>query len=176
VSTWSGSFGLPGRIDWTLAANVNTTEVIAIRATPAQLAASGQSLLDKVAISTLETASPKSKVVFGGLWQVGPWDIDLRGTQYGQTSRYSDPGDGNYYLDKAGAKLIVDLVVGYDLTDAVTLKLGANNLFDVHPDKVDPAGLAASAAAGNPAVEIYPAFSPFGINGGFYYARIGYRF
>ena len=41
---------------------------------------------------------------------------------------------------------------------------------------MNAAGLAASAAAGNPAVEVYPAFSPFGINGGFYYARVGYRF
>jgi iron complex outermembrane recepter protein len=176
VATWSGSLGLPGRIDWTLAANYNETQVVGVHATPPQLAASGQALLDKVAISTLETASPKAKVVLGGLWQVGRWDLDLRGTQYGQTSRYADPGDGNYYLDKAGSKLIIDLVLGFDVTDAVSLKLGANNLFDVHPDQVDPAGLAASAAAGNPAIEIYPAFSPFGINGGFYYARMGYRF
>ncbi|MBP7704707.1 MAG: TonB-dependent receptor [Caulobacter sp.] len=176
VVTWSGSFGLPGRIDWTLAANYNTTKVIGVRATPAQLTASGQSLFDKVALSTLETASPKMKVVLGGFWQNGPWSIDLGGTWYGQTSRWSDPGDGNYYLDKAGEKLITDLVVSYRFTEQVTLKLGANNLFDVHPDKVDPDGLAASAAAGNPAVEIYPAFSPFGINGGFYYARVGYRF
>ena len=41
---------------------------------------------------------------------------------------------------------------------------------------MNAAGLAASAAAGNPAVEVYPAFSPVGINGGFYYARVGYRF
>jgi len=176
VVTWSHSFGLPGRIDWTLAANYNETRVTGVRDTPAQLAASGQRLFDKVALSTLETASPKMKVVAGGLWQVGPWSIDLRETWYGQTSRFSDPGDGNYYLDKAGSKLITDLVVGYQLTDAVSLKLGANNLFDVRPDKVNAAGLAASAAAGNPAVELYPSFSPFGINGGFYYARIGYKF
>lgn len=176
VVTWSNSFGAPGRIDWTLAANLNQTRVTGVRATPAQIAASGQSLFDKVALSTLETASPKAKVSLGGLWRAGRWSVDLRGTWYGQTSRWSDPGDGNYYLDKAGSKVITDLVVEYDITDKASLKLGANNLFDVHPDKVNAAGLAASAAAGNPAVEIYPAFSPFGINGGFYYARVGYRF
>ena len=176
VVTWSNSYGAPGRIDWTVAANYNQTKVTGVRATPPKLAASGQSLFDKVALSTLETASPKMKVVAGALWQAGGWSVDLRETWYGQTSRFSDPGDGRYYLDKAGAKLITDLVVGYDLTKQVSLKLGANNLFDVHPNRVSAAGLAASAAAGNPAVEVYPAFSPFGINGGFYYARVGYRF
>ncbi|MES2723540.1 MAG: TonB-dependent receptor, partial [Pseudomonadota bacterium] len=176
VVTWSNSLGAPGRIDWTLAANYNETKVTGVRAAPAQLAASGQSLFDKVALSTLATASPKTKLVAGALWQAGRWSVDLRETWYGQTSRYSDPGDGRYYLDKAGAKLITDLAVGYRVTDQVTLTLGANNLFDVHPDRVNAAGLAASAAAGNPAVEVYPAFSPFGINGGFYYAKVGYRF
>ncbi|WP_310539508.1 TonB-dependent receptor [Phenylobacterium sp.] len=176
VVTWSNSLGAPGRIDWTLAANYNETKVTGVRAAPAQLSASGQSLFDKVALSTLATASPKTKLVAGALWQAGRWSVDLRETWYGQTSRYSDPGDGRYYLDKAGAKLITDLAVGYRVTDQVTMTLGANNLFDVHPDRVNPAGLAASAAAGNPAVEVYPAFSPFGINGGFYYAKVGYRF
>ncbi|WP_421934901.1 TonB-dependent receptor plug domain-containing protein [Phenylobacterium sp.] len=176
VVTWSNSYGAPGRIDWTVAANYNQTKVTGVRATPAQLAASGQSLFDKVALSTLETASPKTKLVAGALWQAGRWSVDLRETWYGQASRYADPGDGRYYLDKAGAKLITDLVVGYRVTEGVSLTLGANNLFDVRPNRVNAAGLAASAAAGNPAVEVYPAFSPFGINGGFYYAKVGYRF
>lgn len=174
--SWSGSPGLPGRIDWTLTGNVNKTEAIGIRATPAELGASGQSLFDKVALSTLETASPKAKVSLSGLWQLGRFSVDLRGTAYGQSSRYSDPGDGNYYLDKAGAKMITDLAVEYELTRKASLKVGATNLFDVYPERVQPEGLAASAAAGNPAVEIYPAFSPFGINGGFWYARVDYRF
>lgn len=67
-------------------------------------------------------------------------------------------------------------MVAYKLTAQVTLTVGANNLFAIHPDRVNAAGLAASAAAGNPAVEVYPAFSPFGINGGFYYAKVGWRF
>lgn len=79
-------------------------------------------------------------------------------------------------LRQGGSKLIADLTVCYKVTDEVTLTVGANNLFDIHPDRVNPAGLAASAAAGNPAVEVYPAFSPFGINGRFYCAKVGWRF
>jgi iron complex outermembrane receptor protein len=176
VVTWSSRLFDLGNVDWSLAANYNETEVTGVRATPVELSASGQTLFDRVALSTLETASPKVKLVAGALWRSGRWTVDLRETWYGQSSRYSDPGDGNLYLDKAGAKLITDLAVSLQLTGSTTIQVGANNLFDVYPDRVNAAGLAASAAAGNPAVEVYPSFSPFGINGGYYYAKLGYRF
>jgi iron complex outermembrane receptor protein len=165
-----------GVVDWTLAANYNQTRVTRVRATPAALAASGQQLFDKVAISNLETASPQIKTTLAATYTAGPFSLRLRNTLFGQSSRYSDPGDGNYYLDKAGVKLVTDLDVSYRIARNVTVAAGASNLFNVFPDRVDPAGLAASAAAGNPAVEIYPSFSPVGINGGYYFARVNVDF
>jgi len=73
-------------------------------------------------------------------------------------------------------KLVTDLDVSYRIVRNIKVSAGANNLFNVFPDRVNPAGLAASAAAGNPAVEIYPSFSPFGINGGYYFARLSVDF
>jgi iron complex outermembrane receptor protein len=63
------------------------------------------------------------------------------------------------------------------LTKALTLTIGANNLFNKYPDGVNP-GLLAAQRAGldNAAVTIYPSFSPIGINGGYYYARLNYTF
>ena len=100
----------------------------------------------------------------------------MRNTLYGQSSRYADPGDGKYYIDRTGAKIITDLTISYRLARNLVLSLGANNLFNTFPERVDAQGLAASAAAGNPAVEIYPSFSPFGINGGYYFGRINLDF
>ena len=165
-----------GQIDWTLAANYNQTKVTRIRATPAVLADSGQQLFDRVAISTLETASPRVKASLAGNYTAGPLGVNLRNTLFGQSSRFSDPGDGQYYLDQTGVKLITDLDITYRVTPRLTIGVGASNLFDVRPEQVNAAGLAASAAAGNPAVEIYPAFSPFGINGGYYFVRLGLDF
>jgi iron complex outermembrane receptor protein len=163
-------------IDWIFAANYNRTQVTRIRATPLQLAASGQQLFDKVAISTLETASPKAKASLTLRYASGPLTVNFRNSFYGQSSRFADPGDGKYYLDKAGAKAITDFDMSYQLTASLKLSIGANNLFDIKPNKVNANGLAASAAAGNPAVEIYPSFAPFGINGGYYFGRIGIEF
>ncbi len=175
VLTFSSHFDA-GSIDWTVAGNLNETKVTAIRSTPTQLAASGQSLFDLVATSTIETASPKHKLTLGALYKRGGWTVNLRETFYGESSRYQDPGDGHLYLDQAGAKTITDLDIGYRMKSGISVSIGADNLFDVRPNRVSAAALAASAAAGNPAVEVYPAFSPFGINGGFWYARVGYRF
>jgi iron complex outermembrane receptor protein len=163
-------------IDWSLVANYNRTEVTHVRPTPKALVDSGQQLFDKVAISNLETASPELKVTLSQVYSRGPFSLHLGNTLFGQSSRYADPGDGRYYLDKTGVKLVTDLDVSYRIVRNIKVSAGANNLFNVFPDRVNPAGLAASAAAGNPAVEIYPSFSPFGINGGYYFARLSVDF
>lgn len=165
-----------GKISWSLTANYSKTKVTGIRATPAQLAASGQSLFDKVALSTLETASPRYKVILSGVYDRGPWMVALKGSLFGNASGYADPGDGNYYLDQTGAAFIADVDIAYRLTDRLTLGVGANNLFDVRPNRVDADGLRVAALAGSPAVEIYPNFSAFGVNGGYYYARATFAF
>ena len=176
VITAASRLGDAGRIDWTLAANYNTTKVTGIRATPLQLAASGQSLFDQVAISTLETASPKVKVVLDGLFIHGRWSVDLKESLYGQASRYQDPGDGNLYLDREGSKFLTDLEISYRLGGGWTLSAGADNLFNVYPDRVSAAALRASGLAGNPAIEIYPAFSAIGINGGYWFGKVRFQF
>jgi iron complex outermembrane receptor protein len=168
--------GHAGRIDWSLAANYSKTKVTSIRATPAELAASGQSLFDEVALSTLETASPDYKIILAGVYTKGPWTVALKESLFGNASRYADPGDGTYYLDRTGTAFITDIDISHRLTKSLTLSIGANNLFDIRPDRVNEAGLRVAALAGSPAVEIYPNFSAFGVNGGYYYARATFAF
>jgi iron complex outermembrane receptor protein len=176
VLNFATGLGDAGRIDWSLAANYSRTKVTAIRATPAELAASGQSLFDKVALSTLETASPRYKIILAGVYTSGPWTVALKESLYGNASRYADPGDGNYYLDRTGTAFITDLDVSRGFGDALTLSIGSNNLLDIRPKRVNEAGLRVAALAGSPAVEVYPNFSAFGINGGYYYARATFAF
>jgi iron complex outermembrane receptor protein len=57
------------------------------------------------------------------------------------------------------------------------VSVGANNLFNQYPDHINASLLAEQRAnLDNTAVNVYPAFSPFGINGGYYYARVGLKF
>ncbi len=177
VLTYASDYGDFGAVDWSLAANYNTTKVKKVDAPPAQIAASGQQYLDRAAVSLLEAASPKYKLTFGGLYRNGAWTINLRETLYGESSAYVDGGSNNNYVRNViGEKVITDLDLSYQVTEAVRVSLGADNLFDVRPDKVNPVTFAASLAAGGNGVAVTNSFSPFGINGGYYYARATYSF
>ena len=64
-----------------------------------------------------------------------------------------------------GNKMITDLEVGYDLGMA-TISCGANNLFDVMPEK------GAQPGSGNNGAFVYDGLSPFGMNGKFVYTKL----
>ena len=84
---------------------------------------------------------------------------------------------GTYYKTTIATKAITDLELANHLTKALTLSIGANNLFNQYPTGVSPQLLAAQRAAGdNAAVTVLPSFSPFGINGAYYYAKMNYVF
>ena len=90
-----------------------------------------------------------------------------------------------------GAKYITDLSLGLQLRRNTQFVLGADNVFNVFPDRnSDPGDLAAVAPtaaeprgfagnySGNSNFNIfrYNGISPFGFNGRFVYARVNVRF
>nr|WP_281379360.1 TonB-dependent receptor [Novosphingobium sediminicola] len=100
-----------------------------------------------------------------GDWSFSRLHTLLRLTRYGQYTESSNVASGDRTF---GAKVITDLEASYDLSRRVSLAVGANNLFDVYPDKN---GIVASDGSG-----LYGNFAPFGLSGGFYYARLGVKF
>ena len=181
-----------GHIDYTLGGSFNYTVVTkAISGTPQM---GGQPLFDAQAITALESQSPRITVNMGAHYTVSNYYVDLHEIIYGKSSScdnfdsntsmtpYGTPckaysGGLYYYQDHIGTVGITNLELGTNLTERLTLALGANNLFNRYPNTVNPANTALNAAAfDNAAVEKYPPFSPFGIDGGFYYARLHYKF
>lgn len=149
-----------GVLRYSVGFNYNKTTIQSIKDTPAQLAELGLSLYDRVAQSYLTKALPKTKIVLGIDWQIDQLGINLRGTRYGAVSQFTDnPASDQHYH----AKWIADLDIGYAVTDALTLAIGANNLFDTYPDKSTIPDVIGS--------QLYATNSPFGSYGGFYYAR-----
>jgi len=172
ATTWT-DLGELGKIDWTLGVNVNQTKVTRIAAPPSGL---GNAVLyDRAAIAFLEHASPRYKANLTGVYAKDRWTVSLTNTLYGPAWAYTNV-NGTYFKDRIKSHLVTDLELTYAVTGAVKTSIGANNLFDVYPENLNPAGTAASVAAGNPGVALYPSFSPFGINGGYYYARVTYSF
>jgi iron complex outermembrane receptor protein len=175
VATLNSNYGANGKVDWSLAANYNKVQVIKINQAPVQL--QPQTLLDRTAISDLETASPRVRVNLGALWKSGAWTVNLREALYGKSSELQSSDGATYYETEVKPTGITDLEVSYQFNRAWTVSVGANNLFNQYPDHVNGQLLAEQRAnLDNSAVTVYPSFSPFGINGGYYYARVGFKF
>ena len=170
-----------GSVNWSVSATYNNTTITKYATTPAALAPN--TLYDQEAYAELTTATPKYVLNFGALLTMEKFTVNLIEKVYGQSSDYqNDDGDnptGNfqYFKDTVGVTAITNLDVGYNYTDHLKLSVGAQNLFNRFPNKLNSNILSREIAAGdNTAVTQYPLFSPFGINGGFYYVKAVYKF
>jgi iron complex outermembrane recepter protein len=183
---------------WSVGATYNVTTITRIPVTPAALA--GQPLYDAEAISELTTAMPKFITNLGALVTVGKLTINLQEKLYGPAADYeTDNGDNGgagpgtfqvcpygpctgqqaYYRNQIGFTPITNLDVSYRFLDHLRLAVGALNLFDRFPPHLNST-LAAHgnsfAYGDNFPVSQYPQFTPFGINGGFYYMKATFTF
>jgi iron complex outermembrane receptor protein len=176
VLGYASDYAQYGKVDWSAALNYNQTTLTKINSAPAQIAP--QVLLSPGAISDLTTASPKFRVNLAAFWHMGPYSVNLRETVYGRSSEMEVGEDGvTYYKSVINTTALTDLELSYHFTKQLTFSAGANNLFNQYPDKYNSAYTAQQRAADdNSAVSVYPTFSPFGINGGYYYGRITYTF
>jgi len=142
------------------------TTITKIQPTPAVLASLGYALFDRQKQADLTIAQPRDKVILSANWTRGPWGVVARQTRYG---RYTEAGAQAVSDRRFGAKWVTDLDISYDLDQQTTIAVGANNLFDQHPDKVGI--INPDTGSGQ-----FGSFSPFGITGGHYYGRVTRRF
>ncbi|MET0290445.1 MAG: TonB-dependent receptor [Pseudoxanthomonas sp.] len=161
VATWRMPTAGLGSFDWSVGYNWNKTEITDIADTPAALANLGLTLFDRQVRQYVTEGTPNNKLILGAQWQVGDFDINLRQTRYGS---FNNPGTNAANDERYGAKWITDLDIGYRLTEKVSVAIGANNLFDRYPD--------ALRATNTQGFAPYAANSPFGLYGGYYYARL----
>jgi iron complex outermembrane receptor protein len=131
---------------------------------------------------------PRDKIVLSADGERGPFGLTLRTTRYGKVvspgsaAPISDPtsltayGPDDIFL---GAKWITDLELRWKPQKQFELALGADNVFDIYPDR-SPWGPRPTSVGG-----VYPAnqeyipfsiFSPFGFNGRFVYGRAAVNF
>ncbi|HEX7761236.1 MAG TPA: TonB-dependent receptor [Caulobacteraceae bacterium] len=179
TANYASDFGEFGHVDWSVGFNYNQTKITKLAPIPSQVRsdAFGQTaIMGPTAVSILETATPKEKLILGAYWSKSKWSVNLRETIYGPSSEViSVSGTGvNGYTEKIGTTGITDLDIGYKVTDSLKLDVGANNLFNHKPPNVLTTG--GRPADGSNVYDAPLGFSPFGINGGYYYGRVTYTF
>ncbi len=113
-----------------------------------------------VRLRQLTEGLPRVRWLLTGRHRLGAdWNLLGRISYYGGWYDYRDdyayPGDA-----------LVDLELSWDMTESTTLTIGGQNAFNNYPLENPSASFTGNR---------YSRASPFGSNGGFYYARVGYR-
>ncbi|MDN3673223.1 TonB-dependent receptor [Flavobacterium branchiarum] len=82
--------------------------------------------------SLIETNTPKHKGTFAINYSLAKWNFLLRNTYFGEVIRDGFPFGG---IQKHNGKVVTDMTVAYKITPKIQVAFGANNLFDVFPDR-----------------------------------------
>jgi len=186
--TFGSSDGAVSRLNLSVAATFSNTEVTGQKETPAEILAGadeefqGLQLLGQTATELIEVAVPRDKLLLSAIYSVGNWGITARTTRFGNVQAFSNGlsgEDSNVTCNDAGRcvqtfapKFVTDLSASHTFSDAFTLTIGSNNIFDVYPDKYNTtrngfAGTASSYASGQ--IPYSRNSNQFGFNGRYLY-------
>ncbi len=120
---------------------------------------------DEAARVYLEDAVPGLKMNLANTLSSNKLNFFMRNTYFGEvTEATSNVANQQVY----SAKVVTDVSLGYNFSDTFKVSVGANNLFDLYPDKT----IGANQSSGR---FIYSRRSQqFGIGGRFLFARLGF--
>jgi len=156
--------------------NHNELRVIHVDATPAELSAFQEVLFGRVERTRIEKGNPRDNLYASAGLTTGPLALTARTQRYGEVSvAGSAASNATGTLDQTyGAKWVTDVSAAWTVHSRYTLTVGADNLFDVYPDRnVNPGDPTTSnGGLSNFGIFPYNAISPFGFNGRFLYTRL----
>jgi iron complex outermembrane receptor protein len=112
----------------------------------------------------LLASAPKSKFGLNLNYSRKKLDAGMAFTRFSKVVLYDYADEEDVY----SAKVVTDLTVGYKLSKQLKLSVGANNLFNIYPDKQDEQG---NTEAGG-----YWDAVQMGFSGAYYYTRLGFTF
>ncbi|MFM5918628.1 MAG: TonB-dependent receptor plug domain-containing protein [Novosphingobium sp.] len=155
---------LGGKLNLTAAYNYNLSRVT--KFDPA--------LIGPAQLVNIRHLAPNHRTNLSANWTSGPWTINARENYYGSWQNETD-----YPGQVFGSRMITDLDVSYAFTSNYTLTVGANDLFNTKPNRIqatasNPIYLLTNSTADG---QIYPRNGgPFGFNGGFWYVRLQVKY
>jgi len=188
VAAYRAQMGAIGNWTLTAAYNYNKTKIDKrINALGPLATIPGLVLFGRVEGIRFTEGQPRDKIVLSADGDIGKFGLTARTTRYGKVvspgaaAPITDPtsltahGPDDIFL---GRKWITDLELRFKAGPA-ELAIGANNLFDIYPDRSPFGPRPASIGGFYPANQEYipfSIFSPFGFNGRFVYGRFAVTF
>ena len=164
VAQYATELGNGADLVWDFAYGHNKTEVGAIHSQSTLLAPNV--LFDNTQVTLLEKGLPRDRASVGASYHLDNWRLGATASYYGSVT-----GNGFGPVYHSRGKWLTDVSANYQFSDNFNVTLGANNVFDVYPDKWDN---------GFPFPELGFTYGwetlPFGLNGGYYYAKAAWTF
>lgn len=114
----------------------------------------------------LEEAVPRTKINLTNNLSGERFNIFLRNVFFGKVTEATNIIENQ---QEFGTKLVTDLSLGYKFTPEITFTVGANNLFDIYPDRA----IEANRSSGR--FDWSRRAQQFGIGGRFLFARISLK-
>ncbi len=153
-----------GKLNLTLAYNYNKNKVTKFDPTA----------IGAAQIVDAENLAPHHRMNAQASWTSGNFGFNVAEHFYSSWRAQSD-----YPGQLFGSKFTTDVEASYTFMEHYTLSVGANNVFNTYPDRI-------AASTSNPIYvvtnslsdgQVYPRNGgPFGMNGGFWYARVRIKY
>jgi iron complex outermembrane receptor protein len=185
TANYPTDFGDYGLVNWTLAGNYNNTGISSVAPAPAPLAAAGASFFTDQSLFNFVHGVPAWKVNLTADWSLDEFGFTLRETYWGAQHNYTSAAGCSTlasctFSPQAGV-VLTDIEARYNVTEQLQFAIGANNLFNMHPDtdKWDPNAFGPGSgfpADGSNVLGTPVGGSQFDPNGGYYYARVAFNF
>ncbi len=195
VAAYKWAFSENHKLNVSLAATFNATEVTGQQETPSEILegaaddAQGLQLLGTTATELIEVAVPRQKVLLSAIYTIGKVNLTGKFTRFGEVQAFSrglSGNDSNVECNESdrcvqtfSSKIVSDFSIAYKFSDMFSLSVGANNAFDVYPDKYNTTlngfeGTASSYASGQ--IPYSRNSNQFGFNGRYLYMSANMNF
>ena len=155
-------FGNRGAFDVSAAFNYSKTEVTEV---PENTVIPSLVLFGRDRSLTLEESAPETKLILSGDYSYQIAKLNVRAPRFGEVLVPSSNPDNDFTLDSAW---ILDASVNVDLTERISVGVGADNILDEYPTQT-PDNLSFNG------IFPYSSRSPFGFSGRFLYGTVSYR-
>jgi len=154
-----------------LAANSNRIHIFGIIQSAANLPTNSlnkNTLFARGDKGKVELGQPKDKIILNANYKTGKWFFNASITRFGKTAFISNTTSSRDEF--FSPKKLTDISFNYILKPWLNITIGANNVFDIYPDRLK------NSLNTNEGILIYSnEASPFGYNGGYYFLSVSFN-
>ncbi|NHO32339.1 TonB-dependent receptor plug domain-containing protein [Acetobacter sp. LMG 1636] len=160
-----------GRFVFSFGVNITDNEIRSYNKVPSVLKQLGLSYFNAYAKEILLHSSPKNRENLAVNWNYGKWSLFVQESRYGSLVYVATPSTPTSLWAKQSPAFVTNIELGYHIFPRWSVAIGANNLGNEYPTRVNKKAIASQFNA-----MVYSPYSPYGSNGGMYYVRTSLGF